>query len=108
MKNKIKELALSDLGTTLMFLVEEVQMLRDGLVRRSQIVDAQIADMKTTREEMQGVLEEWREEIVQFKMDRQICGQLNILADHQPTKGEDTPKGNQENGRIKVNIVERS
>jgi len=100
MENKIKELALSDLGTTLMLLVEEVQMLRDGLVRRSQIVDAQISDMKATRDEMEKTLAEWREEIVQFRMDRQICGQLNILADHKPQK-----ESQGKNESIKVNIV---
>jgi hypothetical protein len=107
MDDKIKELALSDLGTTLMLLVEQVEMLRNGLVRRSLIMDSQIIAQREIKDEMSKVLEEMREELVQFRADRQTCGKLNILANENdpPETGEKPQQGNQGNGRIKVNIV---
>jgi hypothetical protein len=61
---------------------------------------------------MQNILEEWRDELVQFRSDRQICGRLNLLAlpdeDECSEMKQEIPKGNQGNGKIKVNIIEPS
>lgn len=110
MENKIKELALSDLGTTLLLLVEDVKKLKEGLVARSLITDTQILALKQVQGDMENVVEEFRGELEQFRADRRICGQqLNLFTDSKHSEpGEETPEGNQGNGRIKVNIVKRS
>jgi hypothetical protein len=103
MEEKIKELAMSDLGTTLLVLVEDLKKLKEGLVARSLITDSQILALKQVQGDMENVVEEFRGELAEFRADRQICGQqLNLFTDYKPEKG------NQGNGRIKVNIVKRS
>jgi hypothetical protein len=86
METKIKELAMSDHGTTLVLLIDQVRTLRDGLVRRSQIMDSQILASRRIQEDMQKVVEEWREELIQFRADRQLCARLNLIIEPQKTR----------------------
>lgn len=59
------------------------------------IVDSQIEALRSIQNEMLSVLGEMRDELIQFRKDRQICGRLNLLMDHKdevksnnPTKPE--------------------
>lgn len=84
-ESKIKDLALVDALTGAQLLVEDLKKLRDGLVTRSQIFDDQILTLRREREALAEERRKWREELIQFRADRQICGRLNVLADHKPT-----------------------
>jgi hypothetical protein len=109
MDKKIKELAISDLGTTLMVLVEQVETLKNSLVQRSLIMDSQIIAHRELKDEMRTILEEMREELTQLRAERKICERLNRMSlpdeNGSPEVGEKPKQGNQGNGRIKVNIV---
>lgn len=70
----------------LLLLVQELREVKNSLTRKNMIVDSQIEALKKTDEELRKTISELRNELVQFRRDRQICGRLNILADHSPGK----------------------
>jgi len=74
----------------LLLLLQELNGLKDSLTRKNMVVDSQIAALNKTIEYFRDTIEEMREEVVQFRGDRQICGQLNLLVDHKPEINNNT------------------
>jgi hypothetical protein len=95
----------------LLLLIQEVKDLHDSLTRKGMIVDSQIEALRSIQAEMLKVLTEMRQELDQFRKDRQICGRLNLLVDAQvsPEKPKTKPKRqqkinrNRDYGKVRIN-----
>jgi hypothetical protein len=79
MSDEIRELSIAVALVDVKLLVEDVKALRDGLITRSQIVDSQILAQKQLQEDMENTIRQLRDEMVQFRADRQLCARLNLI-----------------------------
>jgi hypothetical protein len=105
METKIKELALSDALTSALLEIEDLKKLKEGLVTRSQISDAENQRSAANNDRHELLLDRFERQLDQWEADRQLCARLNLIADHKPTPEEDAAKGNLGNGKIRINIV---
>ena len=89
----------------------DLDELLESLARKSMIVDSQIEALRSIHNEMLSILGEMRQELIQFRRDRQICGRLNLLMDAQipPEQPKKKPKiqqkthRNREYGKVTIN-----
>ena len=79
MKDKIRELALSDLGNSLLLLVEAVRDLNQSQLRRLQILDSQIESLNKLAERQEALEERFENMLSTLKAVCQVCSRLNIL-----------------------------
>lgn len=91
----------------------DLDELSQGYRRRLLILDSQIEALRSIQNEMLGILGDMRQELDQFRRDRQICGRLNLLVDASVTsakpdtksKGHQKTNRNREHDKIKLNLV---
>ena len=74
--------AYKDIDTLL--IIQELKDLKDSLTRKNMIEDSQIEALGKNIEMLWEIVDEFKEELSQFKADRKVCGQLNLLVDHKP------------------------
>ena len=86
METKIKELALSDALTSALLEIEDLKKLKEGLVTRSQISDAENQRSAANNDRHELLLDRFERQLDQWEADRQLCARLNLIIEPQKTR----------------------